>query len=124
MVLARRGRRLIGDPFVRHNTTCRTLYDEARHAALAATPAAHDVLMVNEHGDVTESTIANLVVDVGGIRVTPPAAAGLLPGVYRQHLLDTGQVIERRLRPADLHAAQALYLANSVRGLWRVELVE
>ncbi|HEX7038057.1 MAG TPA: bifunctional chorismate-binding protein/class IV aminotransferase [Pseudomonadales bacterium] len=124
VVLARRGRPLSGNPFVRHKTTHRVLYDDARREAVAATPAADDVILVNERGEVTESTVANLVADLDGVLVTPPADAGLLPGVYRQHLLDTGRVAERRLRPADLYAARAVYLANSVRGLWPVELVK
>ena len=81
------------------------------------------MLLINEHGEVTESTIANLVVDLAGVLVTPPISAGLLPGVYRQHLLDTGRIVERPLRPADLRVARAIYLVNSVRGLWQVELL-
>jgi para-aminobenzoate synthetase/4-amino-4-deoxychorismate lyase len=46
-----------------------------------------------------------------------------LPGVYRQHLLKTRPEIEERvLFEEDLRAADAIYLANAVRGLRRVEI--
>lgn len=112
------------NPFIRHKTTHRQIYDDARRETLAAVAGADDVLLVNERGEVTESTIANVVVDLDGELITPPVSSGLLPGVYRQHLLDTGSVVERIVRPRDLHAARVLYLANSVRRLWPVTLVE
>lgn len=124
VVLAAQRLELTANPFVRYKTTHRALYEQARQAALAATPAAEDVLLVNEHGEVTESTIANVVVDLNGTWVTPPRAAGLLPGVFREHLLATRRIVEARVWPADLRTARAIYLANSVRGLWPVELVE
>jgi para-aminobenzoate synthetase / 4-amino-4-deoxychorismate lyase len=103
-----------GDPMLRHKTTARGVYD----ARLAAHPGWDDVLLVNRGGELTESTIANLVVVTGGIGWTPPVDAGLLPGILRGDLLRRGRIRERTLRPADLLAAEAVYLINSVR-LWR-----
>ncbi|MFW6094193.1 MAG: aminodeoxychorismate synthase component I [Pseudomonadota bacterium] len=117
-------RPVLDNPFVAHKTTHRDVYDRARHDARAHLPEAEDVLLVNERGELTESTIANLVVELDGELVTPAAASGLLPGVYRQMLLDSGAVVERVLRPADLEAADRVYLANSVRGLWAVTLID
>jgi len=54
--------------------------------------------------------------------VTPPVASGLLPGVYRRYLLDTGQIRERILRREDLARCTALMLANSLRGRWPISL--
>jgi para-aminobenzoate synthetase / 4-amino-4-deoxychorismate lyase len=108
-----------GDLWLRHKTTFRAVYD----ARLAAHPDFDDVLLVNERGELTESTIANLVVEWDGAMWTPPVDAGLLPGVFRGALLRTGTVRERTLRPADLLRADAVYLVNSVRRLRRA-LVE
>jgi para-aminobenzoate synthetase/4-amino-4-deoxychorismate lyase len=56
---------------------------------------------------------------------TPPVECGLLPGVYRRHLLETRPDIEERvLFLDDLRHADAIYLANAVRELRRVNLVE
>jgi para-aminobenzoate synthetase / 4-amino-4-deoxychorismate lyase len=110
------------DPFVHHKTTRRDIYRRALEAAQAITPAADDVLLVNEHGEVTESTIANLLVEIDGAWFTPPVSSGLLPGVYRQWLIQRGAVSERVITPTMLARASALQLANSVRGRWPVSL--
>jgi para-aminobenzoate synthetase/4-amino-4-deoxychorismate lyase len=48
---------------------------------------------------------------------------GLLPGVYRRHLLETlANAEERVLYAEDLRRADAVYLCNAVRGLRRVEI--
>ena len=71
---------------------------------------------MNEAGEPAESTIANLVVELDGMRVTPPLEAGLLPGVFRAELLATGQVRERALTLAELRGASRLWLVNALRG--------
>jgi para-aminobenzoate synthetase / 4-amino-4-deoxychorismate lyase len=115
---------VLGNPFISHKTTRRQIYESARQETQALMPEAEDVLLVNERGEVTESTIANLVVDLDGVLVTPPLSSGLLAGVYRQYLLDSGIVRERVLQPQHVRNARAIYLANSVRRLWPVTLLE
>jgi para-aminobenzoate synthetase/4-amino-4-deoxychorismate lyase len=102
------------DPMFYHKTTRRAEYE--RRAA--ARPDRDDVLLVNERGELTESTIANLVVRMDGALWTPPLDAGLLPGVLRADLLARGEIRERVLRPADLARAEEIWLINSVRK-WR-----
>lgn len=101
-------------PFRFHKTTRRDIFDERR----ARHPGVDDVLVVNERGLITESTIANVAARLEGRWVTPPIADGCLPGVYRRVLLEAGRIAERSLSPADLEAAEHLALLNSVR-LWR-----
>ncbi len=100
------------DPFLYHKTTRRAVYDAAR----ARHPDADDVLLVNDRGEVTESTVANVVARVDGEWVTPPVDAGCLPGVHRRVLLDAGEIVERPLPLTDLWAAAEVALVNSVRG--------
>ena len=104
------------DVFLFHKTTQRDVYDEAqkRH------PGADDVLLWNSRGELTESTRANLVVELDGRRWTPSRTSGLLAGTYRQHLLDRGSVSERVLTRDDLARATKILLVNSVRGFQRV----
>ena len=106
------------DPLLYHKTTHRAEYE--RRAA--AHPHADDVLLVNERGELTESTIANLVVRLDGALWTPPLESGLLPGVMRADLLARGEVRERVIRPADLRRAEEVWLVNSVRK-WRRAVV-
>jgi para-aminobenzoate synthetase / 4-amino-4-deoxychorismate lyase len=102
------------DPMLYHKTTRRAEYE--RRAA--ARPDCDDVLLVNERGELTESTIANLVMRMDGALWTPPLDAGLLPGVLRADLLARGEIRERVLHPADLSRAEEVWLINSVRR-WR-----
>ena len=104
----------INDRFLFHKTTNRKLYEDA----LASRPDCDDVILWNDSDEVTESTIANLVVSIGGTLYTPPVHAGLLPGTLRAQLLEQGRIFERSIRRADLLAADEIFLLNSVRG-WR-----
>jgi para-aminobenzoate synthetase/4-amino-4-deoxychorismate lyase len=106
------------NPFLYHKTTHRLLYEEL----LGRSPGARDVLLFNEHGHVTESTIANVVVSVGGALFTPPVESGLLPGTLRAHLIEEGRLKERVMTREDVRKAEALYLINSVRGCHPVRL--
>jgi para-aminobenzoate synthetase/4-amino-4-deoxychorismate lyase len=101
-----------------HKTTHRATYDSAR----AAAPAGVDeVLLVNEHGELTEGTRTNLFVQVGGEWLTPPRTAGLLAGVFRERLLRAGEVSEATLFPRDLVRAHRIRLGNALRGWIAVE---
>lgn len=106
------------DPFLFHKTTHREVYAARRRAF----PDAFDVLLWNERGELTEFTIGNLVLDLGGARVTPPRDSGLLAGTFRAELLATGQVVERPLFKNDLLRASQIWLVNSVHGWTRVQL--
>ena len=106
------------DPFVLHKTTRRAVYESAR----ASRPDVDDVLLWNERGDVTESTIANVVAEIGGVRYTPPLQCGLLPGTFRAEQLDLGTIRERVLSKGDIASASRLWLINSVRGWVEAQL--
>lgn len=107
--------------FLYHKTTHRPLYAAAFEAASRAGYA--DVLFFNLRGELTEGAISNVFIEQNGRWFTPPIACGLLPGVYRRHLFATRPEIEERvLTEDDLRAADAIYLANAVRGLRRVEI--
>ena len=100
------------NPFLYHKTTRRYVYDQA----LASARKCDDVLLWNPDGYLTETSIANIVVDLGGERCTPPVACGLLGGTYRQWLLDRGEITERMIHMDELPLIRELSLVNSVRG--------
>lgn len=97
--------------YLYHKTTNRTVYDKARESL----PGYDDVLLLNTRGEVTESTIANVVIEKRGKRFTPPVSSGLLPGVFRNRLVSRGEVEEQVLTVADILNADKLFLINSVR---------
>jgi para-aminobenzoate synthetase/4-amino-4-deoxychorismate lyase len=100
------------DPFLFHKTTRREVHDAARRER----PDAFDVVLANEEGELTELTIGNLVLELGGERVTPARDSGLLAGVFRAELLASGAVRERPVRVGELACARRLWLVNAVRG--------
>jgi para-aminobenzoate synthetase / 4-amino-4-deoxychorismate lyase len=101
------------NPFLYHKTTHRGVYDQARQAAVGG--QWDDVILWNERGELTESCIANIVLEIDGIFYTPPVTCGLLAGTYRGWLLEQGKLRERVLRLDDLKQDRRLYLINSVR---------
>ena len=108
------------DEFLYHKTTNRVVYERARR------PDCDDVILWNPAGEVTETTIANLVVEdmAGARRVTPPIACGLLPGTLRAELLATGEVSEAVVTLEQLKRAPRVWLVNSVRGWCEGVLVD
>lgn len=106
------------NPFLYHKTTNRSVYEEA----VAARPGYSDVILFNDRGEATESTIANLVVEIGGELLTPPVECGLLPGTLRAHLVDERRIRERPIALEELTTASACYLVNSVRGFHPVTI--
>jgi len=107
------------DVWLFHKTTRRAPYDRRRERR----PDVDDVLLVNERGEVTESTVANIAVRLDRRWVTPPVETGLLPGTYRAVLVREGTLEERPVTIDQVRAAEELALVSSVRGWRRAVLV-
>jgi para-aminobenzoate synthetase / 4-amino-4-deoxychorismate lyase len=98
------------DRFLYHKTTRRDVYT----AQLAARPDCDDIIFWNERGEVTESTIANVVVSINDQLFTPPLESGLLPGTFRNELLAQGKIRERVITIEELRKSE-FFLINSIR---------
>lgn len=109
----------VNDVFLFHKTTCRSMYQRA----MASRPDCEDVLLWNTRGEITESTIANVVLDIDGKRWTPPVSSGLLEGTYRQYLLAREMISERILTRQDILQARAVFLISSVRQWIKVQWI-
>ncbi|MBB6505983.1 para-aminobenzoate synthetase/4-amino-4-deoxychorismate lyase [Sphingomonas endophytica] len=99
---------------LRHKTSDRRFYDDARAAS-----GADEVLFFTPDGRLTEGSFTSLFVPRGDTLVTPRAGP-LLPGVLRGELLDTGKAVEGDLVAADLR--DGLFVGNALRGLMRATL--
>jgi len=108
-----------GNVFLFHKTTHREVYESARMDF----PDYDDVLLYNEGNELTEFTIGNLVVEMDGKLYTPPVSCGVLPGTFRAHLLETGQVEERVVRVEELKECTKFFLVNSVRKMQPINLI-
>lgn len=105
------------DPFARHKTTRRAVYDAALAEAKAA--GADEAILLNRAGRVADGSFTSVFAEIGGVLVTPPAGEGALPGVLKRNLA----VTERPLAASELLRADALYVGNSVRGLRKAVLI-
>jgi para-aminobenzoate synthetase / 4-amino-4-deoxychorismate lyase len=97
------------DVFLFHKTTHRDVYEKSMQKGF------DDVLLFNEKNELTEFTIGNLVVEQNGEFFTPPISCGLLAGIFREHLLETGKIKERVIYKDELNQFEKIYLINSLR---------
>jgi para-aminobenzoate synthetase/4-amino-4-deoxychorismate lyase len=105
--------------FLFHKTSHRAIYDTLR----CRRPDVDELVHWNERQELTESSIANLVLQIDGKLLTPPRSCGLLAGTFRQELLEKGIIKERILTRDALQHAEKIFLVNSVRGWMTAELV-
>jgi len=102
-----------------HKTTARDLFS----TELKSRPDCDDVVFFNKRGEVTESTLGNVVLEIDGRLVTPPRSAGLLAGTFRDQLIAESKIEERTLTLDELRNAKQFFLINSVRKWVRATLV-
>jgi branched-chain amino acid aminotransferase len=79
-----------------------------------------DVLLLNERGQMTECTSANVFLVRGGKVVTPPLSSGCLPGVTRDILHEVVpragfELREENLSPEDLSSAAEVFISSTTR---------
>lgn len=89
-----------------------------------------EMLLLNEHGQVSECTSANIFSIEGGNVWTPPLrTSGCLPGVTRAILLeeiklDGIYIAERELSTADLINSDGVFITSSTRDLLPVSEID
>lgn len=103
-----------------HKTTDRSFYDKGLEVAQAN--GANEAIMLRDDGLVTEGCFTNIFVERDGRLLTPPANLGLLPGVLRRSLIDTGRAVEAELTLDDL--AGGFLIGNALRGLMPAKLLD
>jgi branched-chain amino acid aminotransferase len=100
-----------------------TWYEEAHEQGF------DEVVLLNERGEVSECTSANIFAIRGGEVATPPLNSGCLPGITREILLEQihlpgVSLVEKTLLPEDLECADQIFLTSSTRDLLPVSHVE
>jgi branched-chain amino acid aminotransferase len=89
-----------------------------------------EVLLLNEYGQVSECTSANVFIVQGGEVLTPPlSTSGCLPGVTRAILLEEIRlpglsVREAAIAPERLEAADAVFISSTTRDVLPVLSVD
>ena len=86
------------------------------------TVGEQEIIYHTVDGKLLETSIGNLVLKMNSKLYTPPSTLGILPGIYRQYLLESGQVEEKALTIEDLKQAEVIYGCNAVRGLYELSV--
>jgi branched-chain amino acid aminotransferase len=95
--------------------------------AIAAQQAkAHkwnDALVHNNHGNIIESTIANIFWLKDGQLYTPPLSEGCVAGVMRRYIMERIPVTESILDTDTLYVADEVFLTNAIRRIKWVSVI-
>ncbi|HAR96174.1 MAG TPA: aminodeoxychorismate synthase component I [Deltaproteobacteria bacterium] len=110
----------VHDVFLYHKTTRREVYEDA----IRMCPVSDDVLLFNDSRHVTETTRANIAVEIDGVLYTPPVGCGLLSGTQRAMMLEHGLLQERIISIQEMLSSPNVYLLNSIRGIHKVHIRE
>ncbi len=101
-----------------------TWLEEARAAGF------DEALLLNERGEISECTSANIFAIQGQHVLTPPlSTSGCLPGVTRAILLeeiqlDSVRIEERALTPTELESSDCVFITSTTRDLVPVLAVD
>ncbi len=76
-----------------------------------------EIIFVNQNNQITESRFFNVIIEYQGKLITPPTHCGLLPGIFRQTMIDNNELVEEVITQDMLKSATKIYLCNDVRGL-------
>ena len=81
-----------------------------------------EVVLLNERGEVSECTAANIFAVKGGKVITPPLSSGCLEGVTRGILMEIASeastsVVEQTMRLEDLYGADEVFVTSTNRNV-------
>lgn len=82
-----------------------------------------DSLILNELGNVCETSNANIFAFNKGKMITPPLTEGCVAGVARAVILDVFDVVEQPISLAELLEAEAVFISNSLKGIVAVKSI-
>jgi len=87
-----------------------------------------EVVLLNERGEVSECTAANIFAVRNDKVMTPPLSSGCLEGVTRGVLMEIAAeagttVIEQAMRPEDLYVAEEVFITSTNRNVIGVKEV-
>ena len=89
----------------------------------------YEVMMRNYKGELAECALSNFFIVKGGVALTPPLSAGLLPGITREFMWDVGKaagipVSEAIIHDEDVYGADEVFLTGTTREVMPVVQVD
>lgn len=90
---------------------------------------AHEAILLDHLGRITEGASSNIFMLRHGVLVTPPLDAGILEGITRRQVSALAraaglEVSERPLTPSELREAEEVFLTSSIREVLPVTQVQ
>jgi branched-chain amino acid aminotransferase len=86
-------------------------------AAYAEHQGWDDGLVMNEKGNIADSSISNLFIIKDGQIITPPLSEGCVSGVMRRFIMSRTSILEEPVDPDKLLTADEVFLTNAIRGI-------
>jgi branched-chain amino acid aminotransferase len=82
----------------------------------------NDCIVLNEHGRVCDTTIANIFIIKGDVIETPSLDEGCIAGIMRGHIIrelkNRGYtIVEKEITIAEVENATEVFLSNSIKGM-------
>lgn len=107
--------------FMKHKTSYRDEYNVARKRVgiEEMNPSACEVLLHNEHGNVTGGAFSTIYFWRNGNWVTPLATSGCKLGVSRRWAVENGVVREADVSVQDLKEGEVVWMSTAVTGFSR-----
>lgn len=90
---------------------------------------AYEAILCAGDGSIAEGSTSNVFAVVGGEVRTPPPAVGILDGITRAKVIELARsasipLIERRLEPDELRAADEAFLTSATRGVLPIATID
>jgi branched-chain amino acid aminotransferase len=90
---------------------------------------AYEAILCGADGSIAEGSTSNVFTIVGGEVRTPPLEVGILDGITRAKVLDLCRkggfrLVETRIFPDDLRAAEEVFITSATRGVLPVTRVD
>ena len=90
---------------------------------------AHEALMVNLAGQVTEGSSSNVFAVIEGQLTTPPLSIGILEGITRRRVIDAGtqlgiDIAQQPITTSQLRKATELFITSTTRGVLPVTTLD
>lgn len=125
LVSVRRNHPLALNPMIKSNN----LLNNALAMQEALRTGADEALMRNQSGELVECSQSNIFLVRDGAVLTPPLAAGLLPGITREFVMELAGELglparEERLTPDDLRTADEAFITGTTREVTPVVRVD
>jgi branched-chain amino acid aminotransferase len=86
-------------------------------AQFARSHQLNDCLLLNVHGRVADSTIANVFITRDDEIITPSLDEGCINGVMRRYLISQAAIKEHILTMEDILTADEVFLTNAIQGI-------